>query len=146
MVIRDGWFCTGDLGYMDKDGYVYITGRKKSVIVTKNGKNIFPEELEAFINSNDYVLESLVYGSDVDTISDETEICAVLVPDMDKIGEDFPGADEAKIKELMEEAVDAVNKRNPVYKYIRKVTVRNAEFEKTTTRKVKRYVESNKSL
>lgn len=146
MVIKDGWFCTGDLGYMDKDGYVYITGRKKSVIVTKNGKNIFPEELEAFINANDYVLESLVYGSDVDTISDETEICAVLVPDMDKIGEDFPGADEEKIKELMEEAVDAVNKRNPVYKYIRKVTVRNTEFEKTTTRKVKRYVESNKSL
>ena len=146
MVIKDGWFCTGDLGYMDKDGYVYITGRKKSVIVTKNGKNIFPEELEAFINANDYVLESLVYGSDVDSISDETEICAVLVPDMDKIGEDFPGADEAKIKELMEEAVDAVNKRNPVYKYIRKVTVRNTEFEKTTTRKVKRYVESNKSL
>ena len=144
-VIKDGWFCTGDLGYMDKDGYVYITGRKKSVIVTKNGKNIFPEELEAFLNANDYVLESLVYGSDVDNIADETEICAVLVPDMDKIGEDFPDADEAKVGELMQEAVNALNKRNPVYKYIRKVTVRNTEFEKTTTRKVKRYVESNKN-
>ncbi len=145
LVMKDGWFRTGDLGYMDKDGYVYITGRKKSVIVTKNGKNIFPEELEAFLNANDYVLESLVYGSDVDNIADETEICAVLVPDMDKIGEDFPDADEAKVGELMQEAVDAINKRNPVYKYIRKVTVRNTEFEKTTTRKVKRYVESNKN-
>lgn len=144
-VMKDGWFRTGDLGYMDKDGYVYITGRKKSVIVTKNGKNIFPEELEAFLNANDYVLESLVYGSDVDNIADETEICAVLVPDMDKIGEDFPDADEAKVGELMQEAVNALNKRNPVYKYIRKVTVRNTEFEKTTTRKVKRYVESNKN-
>ncbi len=144
-VIKDGWFCTGDLGYMDKDGYVYITGRKKSVIVTKNGKNIFPEELEAFLNGNDYVLESLVYGSEVDNISDETEICAVLVPDMDKITEDFPDADEAKVKELMQEIVDVLNKRNPVYKYIRKVTVRNTEFEKTTTRKVKRYVEANRA-
>lgn len=144
-VIKDGWFCTGDLGYMDKDGYVYITGRKKSVIVTKNGKNIFPEELEAFINKNDYVLESMVYGSDVDSISDETKICAVLVPDMDKIGEDFPEVDAVKINELMQAAVDEVNKRNPVYKYIRKVTVRNTEFEKTTTRKVKRYVEANKN-
>ena len=124
---------------------MYITGRKKSVIVTKNGKNIFPEELEAFINKNDYVLESMVYGSDVDSISDETKICAVLVPDMDKIGEDFPEVDAVKINELMQAAVDEVNKRNPVYKYIRKVTVRNTEFEKTTTRKVKRYVEANKN-
>ncbi len=143
-VIKDGWFCTGDLGYMDKDGYVYITGRKKNVIVTKNGKNIFPEELEAFINSNDYVLESFVYGSDVDNISDETEICAVLVPDMNKIKEDFSETDENTIRQLMDKAVDAVNKRNPVYKYIRKVTVRYTEFEKTTTKKVKRYIESNR--
>lgn len=144
-VIKDGWFCTGDLGYMDKDGFVYITGRKKSVIVTKNGKNIFPEELETFINKNDYVLESLVYGSEVDNIADELQICAVLVPDMAKIGEDFPEVDAVKINELMQAAVDEVNKRNPVYKYIRKVTVRNTEFEKTTTRKVKRYVEANKN-
>lgn len=144
-VIKDGWFCTGDLGYMDKDGYVYITGRKKSVIVTKNGKNIFPEELESLLNKNDYVLESLVYGSDVDSISDDTEICAVLVPDEEKIKQDFPDATEEKIRELMENAVDEVNKRNPLYKYIRNVVVRNTEFEKTTTRKVKRYVESNKA-
>ncbi len=142
--IIDGWFYTGDLGYMDKDGYVYIVGRKKSVIVTKNGKNIFPEDLEAQINKNDYVLESIVYGSDVENIAEENEICAVLVPDFEAVEKDFPDADEEKISSLMHQAVDSVNKINPTYKYIRKVKVRNTELEKTTTRKVKRYVESNK--
>lgn len=142
--VIDGWFYTGDLGYMDKDGYVYIVGRKKSVIVTKNGKNIFPEDLEAQINKNDYVLESIVYGSEVENIAEENEICAVLVPDFEAVEKDFPDADEEKIQSLMQKAVDSVNKINPTYKYIRKVKVRDTELEKTTTKKVKRYVESNK--
>ncbi len=136
-----GWFHTGDLGYMDEDGFVHITGRKKSVIVTKNGKNIFPEELESLIENNEYVLESLVYGED-DEVSGETILCALVVPNFEYIksvhGEDF-SKDEIKAK--IEEAVKAVNEHNPLYKYIRKFEVRETEFAKTTTKKIKRFVE-----
>lgn len=136
-----GWFHTGDLGYMDEDGFVHITGRKKSVIVTKNGKNIFPEELESLIDNSEYVLESLVYGED-DDASGETILCALVVPNFEYIksvhGEDFSKDD---IKAKIEEVVKAVNERNPLYKYIRKFEVRETEFAKTTTKKIKRFVE-----
>ena len=136
-----GWFHTGDLGYMDNDGFVHITGRKKSVIVTKNGKNIFPEELESLIDNSEYVLESLVYGED-DDASGETILCALVVPNFEYIktvhGEDFSKDD---IKAKIEEVVKAVNDRNPLYKYIRKFEVRETEFAKTTTKKIKRFVE-----
>ncbi len=136
-----GWFHTGDLGYMDEDGFVHITGRKKSVIVTKNGKNIFPEELESLIDNSEYVLESLVYGED-DEASGETILCALVVPNFEYIksvhGENFSKDD---IKAKIEEAVKEVNNRNPLYKYIRKFEVRETEFAKTTTKKIKRFVE-----
>lgn len=139
--IVNGWFHTGDLGYIDKDGFIYITGRKKNVIVTKNGKNIYPEELEAFINKNEYVKESLVYGKSTDD-SGELIISAVVVPNLAAI-ESVLGKDvtDSKIEELMKSAVDAVNKRNPLYKYIRSVTVHKDDFKKTTTQKIKRYLE-----
>lgn len=139
--VENGWFRTGDLGYIDEDKYIYITGRKKNVIVTKNGKNIYPEELEAFINQNEYVKESLVYGKDEDG-SGELVISAIIVPNYAAI-ESVLGKDvsEGKVHELMQSAVDAVNKRNPLYKYIRNVTVRNDDFKKTTTQKIKRYLE-----
>lgn len=136
-----GWFHTGDLGYFDEDGFLYITGRKKSVIVTKNGKNIYPEELESLIDNNPYVLESLVYGEDDDE-SGETILCALVVPNFEYIasvhGDDFSKDD---IKAKIEEAVKEVNTRNPLYKYIRKFEVRETEFAKTTTKKIKRFVE-----
>lgn len=136
-----GWFHTGDLGYMDEDGFVHITGRKKSVIVTKNGKNIYPEELESLIDNSPYVLESLVYGEDDDE-SGETILCALVVPNFEYIksvhGDDFSKDD---IKAKVEEVVKAVNERNPLYKYIRKYEVRENEFAKTTTKKIKRFVE-----
>ncbi len=139
--VVDGWFRTGDLGYIDADKYIYITGRKKNVIVTKNGKNIYPEELEAFINQNEYVKESLVYGKNVDD-SGELIISAIIVPNLTAI-EGVLGKDvsDEKIEELMKSAVDTVNKRNPLYKYIRNVTVRREDFKKTTTQKIKRYLE-----
>lgn len=139
--VVNGWFRTGDLGYIDDDKYIYITGRKKNVIVTKNGKNIYPEELEAFINQNEYVKESLVYGKDADD-SGELIISAIVVPNLAAI-EGVLGKDvsDEKIEELMKAAVDAVNKRNPLYKYIRNVTVRREDFKKTTTQKIKRYLE-----
>lgn len=140
-VIVDGWFHTGDLGYIDDEGFCHITGRKKSVIVTSNGKNIFPEELEIFLNENEYVLESMVYGEE-NAEDGETYLCALIVPKYDEIKKTF-GEDvsDEKVKELIEEAVKAVNKRNPLYKYIRKYEIRENELIKTTTGKIKRYLE-----
>jgi long-chain acyl-CoA synthetase len=83
-VLKDGWFYTGDLGYKDKDGFFYITGRKKNVIVTKNGKNIFPEEVESYLNKSPYILESLVYEKDI-SAEKETRVCAIIVPAMEEI-------------------------------------------------------------
>ncbi len=140
-VLRDGWFYTGDLGYIDEDGFVIISGRKKNIIIDKNGKNVYPEELETFINKNDYVLESMVYAHED---GDVFEIRAQVFPNMpeieQKLGNDVT---DEQVQELMQSVIDEVNKRNPTWKYIRKVIVRSEEFEKTTTKKIKRYVKSN---
>lgn len=143
-VIVDGWFHTGDLGYIDDEGFCHITGRKKSVIVTQNGKNIFPEELEIFLNENEYILESMVYG-EYNPEDGETYLCALIVPKFDEIKSDFgDDVSDEKIRSLMEDAVKTVNKRNPLYKYIRKFEIRDKELTKTTTGKIKRYLEMPK--
>lgn len=140
----DGWFRTGDLGYADADGFIHITGRAKNVIVTKNGKNIFPEELETLLNRDPNILESMVYGV-YDPSDGETYPCVQILLNLEYIraerGGD-PTQQEAQV--IAEQAVKAVNDRNPLYKYIRKVTVRDTAFEKTTTQKIKRYKELQK--
>ena len=140
-VLKNGWFYTGDLGFIDKDGFVIISGRKKNIIIDKNGKNVYPEELETFLNKNEYILESMVYAHDE---NDEFEIRAQVFPNMPVIEENV-GKDisDEKIQELMEAAVKEVNDRNPTWKYIRKVIVRSEEFTKTTTKKIKRYAKEN---
>jgi len=138
---KDGWFHTGDLGYIDKDGFVHITGRKKSVIVTKNGKNVFPEEIETLLNKHKYIKESLVYGKN-DESSGDIVISAIIVPDMDKINELYPGNsyNMEEIKDYIRQYVKEINKSLVTYKHIKNVEFRYEEFEKTTTRKIKRYV------
>jgi len=137
---KDGWFCTGDLGKMDSDGFVYITGRKKNVIVTKNGKNIFPEEIETLLGRSPYVLESMVYGRKVEDTPEEI-ITAIIVPNIDKIkeltGSQNPTADE--INDLIKNEVKIVNSQLVNYKHIKDITIRETEFIKTTTKKIKRY-------
>lgn len=139
-IIKNGWLYTGDLGCMDKNGFVYITGRKKNVIVTKNGKNIFPEEVESYLNKSPYILETLVSGS-FDDVSGETLVTAQIVPDMEavkqKLKVDNISSDELNMLISME--VKAVNKHMPLYKRVRHFTVRQDEFSKTTTKKIKRY-------
>lgn len=132
--LTDGWFHTGDLGYCDKDGFIYITGRKKSMILTANGKNVYPEELEGYLNQQPEILESVVYGADNEQKGD-TEICAEIVPDFTF----FEGADDQTIVDAIEAVVRRINEPLPIYKKIRKVHIRKEEFEKTTTRKIKRY-------
>ena len=139
-VLKDGWLYTGDLGYIDKDGFVYITGRKKNVIVTKNGKNIFPEELETLLNRSPYIKESMVWGKP--DVEGDTIICATIVIDKETIQGKFPDSlTDEQIYSLIDQEVKAVNKRLTLYKHIREFTVRENELIKTTTKKIKRHLE-----
>ena len=140
-VIKDGWFYTGDQGFIDSDNFVHITGRKKNVIVTKNGKNIYPEEIETLLNRSPYIKESLVYGKSTD--DGDTAVCAVIVPDHEKIEEDLKNGLQlgANVEEIIGKEVKRINKELVTYKYIRDFGLREEEFIKTTTRKIKRYQE-----
>ena len=131
---NDGWFRTGDVGYLDKDGYIYITGRIKFVIVLENGKNVFPEEIEEYLDTIETISECCVIGRKNEG-SDEIILTAVVYPDRSK----FPdGTDDETIKEAIRKAVNATNKKLPTYKQIKAVEIRKTEFEKTTTKKIKR--------
>ncbi len=132
----DGYFRTGDIGYTDSDGYIYITGRKKNVIILSNGKNVFPEELEEHLSERaDVIGESVVIGR-LNPETKETVITAVIFPNP----EFSEGKSEEEIAEGVKNAVNEVNKSLPVYKQMRDVEVRSTEFEKTTTRKIKRFL------
>jgi long-chain acyl-CoA synthetase len=143
--LKDGWFHTGDLGKVDKSGAYYITGRLKNVIVTKNGKNIFPEEVESFINRSPYVLESMVAGYQDDN-SGETFVQAYILPNLETIKERLKVVSVSKeeIMSIISEVVKSANKDMPLYKRISTFTLRDNEFVKTTTMKIKRYAENAK--
>ncbi len=143
--IIDGWFHTGDLGKIDENGYLYITGRCKSVIVTKNGKNIYPEEVEYYLNDNPLISEALVLGIQKED-DDETYINAQIYPNMEAITEYLRGSVPTKeeIWKIVSDAVSAVNKKLPNYKHIKSFGIRDKEFEKTTTQKIKRYGDNMK--
>lgn len=142
--IVDGWFHTGDMGYKDKDGYVYITGRKKNVIITKNGENVFPEEVEYLLNLSPVVLESMVFEEESEN-KDDMRIAASIVADMESI-EEFYGKDltDEQIDKLIWEVVDKYNDENPMYKKIRRVSIRRTELKKNTSNKIIRFAEENK--
>ena len=144
-VLKDGWFHTGDLGKIDENGFLYITGRCKSVIVTKNGKNIYPEEIEAYLNDNPLISEALVMGIQKEN-DDETYVNAQIFPNMDAIKEYLKGTVPTKeeVKKIMADAVAGVNSKIPNYKHIKTFAVRDKEFEKTTTQKIKRYGDNMK--
>lgn len=131
---EDGWFRTGDVGYKDQDGYIYITGRIKFVIVLENGKNVFPEEIEEYLEVIDTISECCVIGRKSEG-SDEVVLTAVIYPDYSK----FPAnVDEETVKDTIKKAINATNKKLPTYKQIKAIDIRKTEFEKTTTKKIKR--------
>ena len=139
-VLKDGWFHTGDLGKIDENGFLYITGRCKSVIVTKNGKNIYPEEIESYLNESPLISESLVIGTHKEN-DDETYINAQIFPNKEAITEYLKGTVPTKeeIKKVISDVIANVNSKIPNYKHIKEFAIRDSEFEKTTTQKVKRY-------
>ena len=139
-VLKDGWFHTGDLGKIDENGFLYITGRCKSVIVTKNGKNIYPEELESYLNDNPLISESLVLGVQKEN-DDETYVNAQIFPNIEAITEYLKGTVPTKeeIKKIISDIISSVNSKIPNYKHIKDFVIRDKEFEKTTTQKIKRY-------
>ncbi len=137
-VLRDGWLYTGDYGYFDKDGYLYITGRKKNVIVTKNGKNIFPEEVEFYLNSSPYISEVVVTGEAEET-SGESIVWASIFPDRDAILEQKGTLSDEEVRSLLKAEIDRINEQMPFYKRVKRFRIRDTEFDKTTTRKIKRW-------
>lgn len=137
--LQDGWLHTGDLARIDKDGFIFISGRKKFVIVLKNGKNIYPEELETLVNKIEGVKESFVYGRPED--DGDYKICAKIVYDKDIAEATYGTTDEEKLRELLWQEVKKVNKTMPAYKYIREVSITDKELIKTTTQKIKRFEE-----
>lgn len=145
-VLKDGWFYTGDLGYIDKDGYLFITGRKKDVIVLKNGKNIYPEELEILINKLPYVAESLVFGKP-DEKKDDLILCAKVVYNKDVMNEMFESKSEEDYHDIIwQDIKNEINRQMPAYKSIKELIVTDEPLIKTTTQKVKRFEEIKKIL
>ncbi len=142
VIDENGFFHTGDLGYCDKNGYYYITGRCKNVIVTKNGKNIYPEEVESYLYNNPYIAECLVREGIKDG---EAVVQADIFPNFDAIsaflGKENPSASEISL--LIDSAVNEANEHLASYKRIKKVKIRNTEFEKTSTKKIRRFSEAN---
>ena len=138
--IRDGWFYTGDMGYMDEDGFVYITGRKKNVIITKNGKNVYPEEIESLLNENEYIQESLVYGKEENNDVVITADIRLNTEYIEEKWKDNPKTLE-ELKQIIWEEVKKINNNLVSYKHVKEINIREKEFEKTTTMKIKRYKE-----
>lgn len=125
----DGYFRTGDYGYIDKDGYIYISGRKKNIIVLTNGKNVYPEEIEEYLENIDIIKECVVVGREKD---DDVILTAVMFPDYDK----FKDATEDEISAALKAQIMNVNRRLPSFKQIRGIEIRRVEFEKTPTKKI----------
>ncbi len=137
-VLKDGWFHTGDLAKIDKKGFITITGRKKDVIVLKNGKKVFPDELEFLVGKISGVEEVFVYGKPDEEDANDLMVCVKVVYNKDAVKEAYGDVDETKLHEILWEKVKEVNKTLPKYKYIKGLTITDVPLIKTTTNKVKR--------
>ena len=139
---KDGFFKTGDYGYIDKDGFLFITGRKKDIIVLRNGKNVYPQELEFLITKLDYVSECIVFPREKDKT--DTVLKAKIIYDKDRIKQIYGEKSEEEYRKDIWEDIKKINKELVTYKHIKEIEITDIPMEKTTTQKIKRYVEIKK--
>ena len=145
-VIKDGWFHTGDLGYIDKEGFLFITGRKKDMIVLKNGKKVFPEELETLINRNEEIEESFVYGMPDKDDKSKIRVAVKVVYNKEEVKEKYGDVSDKELFPIIWNKIKEVNKTLPRYKYIMHMILTDEPLIKTTTNKIKRSEEYKKLL
>ena len=145
-VLKDGWFYTGDLGYLDKDGLLYITGRNKNLIVLKNGKKVFPEELETLIGRMDIVEESMVFGMPDEKDKNDVKLAVKIVYNKDVAKEKYATCNKDELYNIVWSQIKELNTTFPRYKHIQKLFLTDEELIKTTTKKVKRQEEMKKIL
>jgi len=144
-VMHDGWFNAGDIAYMDEDGFLFITGRTKNVIVTQNGKNIYPEEIELLLGKVEEIKECMVYGKQLNEDDKELTITVKVIPNYEKIEEKHgKELSEEQIYDIIWNEIKQVNRKLTSYKAIKRLEIKKDEFEKTTTMKIKRFAEIKK--
>lgn len=138
-VLKDGWFYTGDLGYIDKDGFIFITGRQKNMIVLKNGKKIFPEEIETLVNRIGLVEECMVFGMPDENDKNDVKLSVKVVYNKDEVKQQYGDISFDEIKNIIWDRIkNEVNTTVPRYKHIMNMILTDKELIKTTTKKVKR--------
>lgn len=137
-VLKDGWFHTGDLGYLDKDGALFITGRKKDLIVLQNGKKVFPEEIEILVNRLEDVSESFVYALPEKNDPSNVKVAIKVVYDEKVVKSKYKDVDEETLKSIIWDEIKEINKTFPRYKYIKHIILTNKPLIKTSTNKIKR--------
>jgi long-chain acyl-CoA synthetase len=144
MFTDDGYLRTGDLGYFDRDGYLYITGRSKNLIVTSGGKNVYPEEIEQYFDESPEIGEIMVIGEKESALGGE-RVAAVVHPDYEYLEEEYGenGKNEGFVSNLIAGIIKKVNSKLPGYKKIDRWIIRTKEFEKTSSKKIKRYLYKN---
>ena len=136
--IKDGWFHTGDLAKIDEDGYIYICGRKKNVIVLKNGKNIYPEEMENLINKIDGVEESFIFGKPMSKDQNDIKIFAKIVYNPELVEDIYHVKETEEVYKIMNQKIKQINAEMPKYKSIKGMFVSEEPLIKTVTNKIKR--------
>lgn len=140
-VLKNGWFYTGDLGHIDKKGYLTIVGRNKDMIVLKNGKKVFPEEIEMMINRLEEVEECMVFGMPDKRDKTNIKLAVKVVYNKEFVEEKYSGLDEEKLEKIIWDKIKEINKTFPPYKYIKHMILTDKELIKTTTKKIKRHEE-----